>query len=80
MAVPHEYSLVGRTKRTVVDTVSLKVIAVSREDAKEKARLVLEQYPDAHEVDGVSYCYIENRENGEPEVLSVEVDMEDLNG
>jgi len=75
MPVERELPILAVTERKVIDTVRLKVRASSDEEAKEKARLVLEQFPDAHEVDGVSYVYIENRRNGPSEVLSVELDL-----
>lgn len=73
----HTFPLVAVTTRVVTDTILLRVKASTLEEARDKAMVVLKRYPDAHEEDGVDYVYINNRENGESEVHSLELNMED---
>lgn len=69
------YPLAAVTTRTVTDTVLLKVKAESLEEARNKAMAALRFYPDGHDEDGIDYCYINNRENGQAEVHSLELDL-----
>lgn len=76
MPVKHTFPLVATVERTVVDTISLRVEAISLDEAAEKAKQVVEKLPNAHEVDGVDYCYVENRVNKDAVTLSVELNID----
>lgn len=56
------FELSALVKRTVYDTVLLKVEADNINDAYGKAEAVLEIFPDPHDEQGINYCYIEKRE------------------
>lgn len=68
-----KYHMQGTVTRVVTDTVSLTVEAEGELQAYAIAEGVLRKFPDEHEEDGVSYCYIEHRDNGEPTSVDVEI-------
>lgn len=57
--------------REVMDTISIDVEADTEEQAIEVVKKVLRSFPDRHSEEGVSYCYVENRDNGYGEVLEI---------
>lgn len=66
-----KFALEATIKRVVIDTVSLHVEADNEDEAYEKARQTLSVFPDPVDVDGIPYCYIENRENCEAEIINI---------
>lgn len=59
-------------KRVITDTITLNVEAKDELTALAKAEEVLRHFPEGHNVPGVDYCYIENRVNGDVEIISIE--------
>ena len=68
---PFLFSAVVR--RTVLDNIRCTVRASNPEEAKDKAREFLSQYPEESNVEGVDYAYIDNRENMSAEVLDLDL-------
>lgn len=66
-----KYKLIATVFRQVTDTILLSVDASDKDEAYGKARQVLEKYPEGHDVDGVPFCFVENRELHEPHLLSL---------
>lgn len=66
-----KFPLTAIVSRTVIDTVSIDVEADTEEQATEVARKVLKVFPRAYDQDGVTYCYIEHRDNAHGEVLEI---------
>lgn len=66
------FPLKAVTKRVVTDTVSVVVEAKTLDSAIDRARQALDKYPNEHEVPGISFCRVENRENGDVNILSIE--------
>lgn len=65
------FPLTASVRRVVIDTVSLRVAARNKEEAHDKAEKALMEFPGPHYVPGVDYCYIENREHKDNEVIEV---------
>ena len=68
-----KFKMTGTVTRQVTDTVSLTVEAESELHAHALAEKVLSKFPDSHEEDGVSYCYIEHRVNHGPDHIETEI-------
>ncbi len=66
-----QFHMEGTVRRVVIDTVALTLLATDSNSAADKAREVLASYPGEHYIPGVSYAFIENRENGEVDVVNV---------
>lgn len=69
--MPKKIRYTAKVRRTVIDTVSLVVTAEDTQEGYQLAREVLKVFPDVHGVDGVNYCYIENRENISSTLLEI---------
>lgn len=67
------FPLVATVVRTARERIELNVIASSEGEALNKAALVLEKFPRAHNVPDVPYCYVTQREPTEPEILDIEI-------
>lgn len=65
------YEATGIVKRTVIDTITVRVKVEDETEVPEKASLVLASFPKEHHQEGASYCYIENRDNVDTEVLEI---------
>ncbi|QDP50560.1 MAG: hypothetical protein Tp1125DCM00d2C21254131_1 [Prokaryotic dsDNA virus sp.] len=65
----NKYRFTSEVRREVLDTVSVNVLAESEDEAREKATRVLEQFPESHDIEGVDYVYIENREHLDTSVV-----------
>lgn len=63
------FHFLSKTRRVVLDTVSLSVDAENLNEAKANAIKVLEDYPKGNTY--VPYCYVENRETLESQVVSM---------
>lgn len=74
-----KFPLVVTVQKTIIDVISVSVEAENVEDATEKAMRVAKEYPSPHEVDGIKYCYVENRSYDNVVILDVE-NKEDFNG
>ena len=61
----------GQVRRDVEDIISLVVEASSEDEAYSKAHSVLEVYPERHTIEGVSFCYTENRRIVDSTVVSL---------
>lgn len=68
-----KYRLTGEVRRNVIDEVTLVVEASSEDEAREKATRVLNEYPKEHSIEGVSYVYVENREQLDATVVRLGV-------
>jgi len=70
------FPLVATVQRVVTDTITLIVEADNEFEAFVKAEDVLESFPENHIIDGVPYCYIEDREYNDNTVLKIEIQEE----
>lgn len=68
------YPFVAVVRRIVMDNMRFTVRADTVEEARSKAKSFLQDFPDASEVDGIDYAYIDNRENLDVEVLDCDID------
>ncbi len=68
------FPLVAEVRREVLDNVSLTVEADSFQEALEKAARALEEFPEAVTVEGIKYCYIDNRMYLDNTVIGIEED------
>lgn len=59
-------------RRVVLDNLRFTVRASNPEEARDKAKKFLSEYPEATEVEGIDYAYIDNRENMDVEVLHLD--------
>lgn len=66
-----KFIFTGEVRRTVVDSITVVVHDTDEEAAAQKAKNVLETFPKPSDAD-VRYCYIENREQLDSEILSLE--------
>lgn len=66
-----KFIFTGEVHRVVVDTITVAIFADEREEAAHKARVVLETFPKAQSIEGANYCYVENREQIDSELLSL---------
>lgn len=67
-----KYPFKATVQRVVTDEITIVVEADSEQEASDKAHDVLLVYPGGHIVEGVGYCYVENRHNGDASVISLE--------
>lgn len=67
-----KYRFVGTVFRQVTDTISVVVECDDELEAYNKARTVLEDFPKPHDVEGVPFCFVENRELHEPHLLDLQ--------
>lgn len=65
------YPLIAKVKKIVIDTVTLNVKADSELEAFYVAEKALAKFPAEHSEEGISYCYIENRETLDTEILEI---------
>ena len=65
------YPLIAKVKKIVVDTVTLNVKADSELEAFYIAEKALAKFPEEHDEEGISYCYVENRETLDTEILEI---------
>lgn len=65
------YPLIAKVKRIVVDTITLNIRADSELEAFFIAEKALVKFPGPHSEEGISYCYIEDRETVDAEVLEI---------
>lgn len=66
-----KYTFTGEVKRTVNDTITVAIYADDENEAALKARELLRIFPKPSAVEGVSYCYVENREQEDIDVRSL---------
>lgn len=65
------YPLIAQVKKIVIDTVTMNVQADCELEAFYIAEKALAKFPEAHDEEGISYCYIENRETIHSEVIDI---------
>lgn len=66
-----KFVFTGTVKRTVVDTITVAIYDEDEKSAKTKAKDVLESFPKPC-IKDANYCYIENREQENVEVLDIQ--------
>jgi len=64
------YDFIGKVSRTILDTVLVRVRADSFEEAQDKAEEAVSSHPHVT-VDDIPYCYIEQREYSQSDVLDL---------
>ena len=74
---PRKFPLTATVDRMVTDTISLEVMAHTEQQAYDKARAVLDKFPEPHNQDGVPMCYVSNRQYHLPELIDIS-DQEDI--
>lgn len=67
----NKYRLGAKVTKKIIDTFSLTVEAESVDEARMKAAETLKSFPSESEFNGVTSCYIENRDQSDVEVLTV---------
>lgn len=73
MAKPRPFTFAAVVRRTVMDNISLTAWGLNPEEARERAREFLKDFPEKSYVEGVDYAFIENRENLDAEVLDLDL-------
>lgn len=68
-----KFQFTGKVRRVVEDTISVVVDSDTETDAYEKAEKVLKMFPKEHTEEGVPFCYIENRDYLETEVIDLDM-------
>lgn len=71
-----KFAFTAVVKRVVIDDITLHVKADSEEAAREKAFEFLHDFPRPSTVEGVSHAYIENREQNDEQVISLELEQD----
>lgn len=68
-----KYVFTATVYRTVTDTMSIVVEATDAAEAHQKASQMLGCYPQPHPIEGVPFCFVENRDTGEPHLLDLTI-------
>lgn len=74
-----KHKIIAEVQRTCHDVIEMTVEGLTEADAKERARLILEQYPDEHTYDE-SWCTrakVESRQWFDNEIISIETEEEE---
>lgn len=74
-----KYPMIATVERRVTDTIQLTIDAEDEYFAYLKARKVLDRFPESHDEDGVSFCYVDKRQYELPNLLTLEDAVEDAN-
>lgn len=66
------YNLTAVVRRDFEQTFDSTIKAKSRDEAEEKFMTVMQDYPGAHKVDGVSWLYLREQQVNEASPVSVQ--------
>ncbi len=73
-----QFHMAATTIRAITDIVSLSVEAEDLTEAMTKAELVLDNFPNPHTVEGVSYVYVDHRDYGDVAIMDLkEIEQEE---